>query len=196
MSGAVYIDNFILILVDIPDGCDPDAPTEPIVDDDPQFDPEDSIDGIQMVYNSSFEEVDIVSGKVVGYDHFLQYDENYTAPTISINTDPTYVHTGSNSIRLTSSDQAAFVCVAPRVYLIPGATYTVSYWVKGETSKAMEMGLVFGVVENGSPKDMVTNGVERQSSPVSPENERWQNHVCTFVAPNDRDYVSPYVSIP
>ncbi len=190
-GGAIYLDNFTVTLMEVPEGVDPSAPTEPAEDDEPRFDPADSVDGVQMIFNPSFEIVDTASGKPSGHDYLIQAGNEDTS--IGINTDPTYVRTGTNSVHLLNDGPGALVAVLPdHIPLTKGATYVLSYWVKGEATAQVfpYTGLVFGTDADGS---LETPGVESESTKISADPTRWQNVIVTFVAPSNRDYVHPYI---
>ncbi|MBQ2755177.1 MAG: carbohydrate binding domain-containing protein, partial [Oscillospiraceae bacterium] len=186
--GSVYVDDFKLTLVEVPEGVDPTAPTEPVEDDEPKFDPEDSVDGIQMVYNPSFEILDTASGEAASYTYLIQAgDEN---SYITVNTDPEKSRTGNNSIHLFNDGPGALVApyTAYRIPLTKGATYVISYWVKGEvTADVFPYTIMwFGTNADG---DLATT-VESETTKISADPARWQNVLVTFKAPADRDYVT------
>ena len=76
--------------------------------------------------NGSFEEVEY--GQAVG----VATTDGWDGSRMSLETNPENVYSGSNSLKMTCRDRAHTWAQVRCRYLIPGATYKVTYWVKGK----------------------------------------------------------------
>ena len=133
--------------------------------------------------NGSFESVE--DGKAVG----INVSSGWTGDSIVIETAEENVYEGSNSLKISSTDGGHTWAQVPARNLTPGATYQVSFWMKGELSRTDGKIPTFGydleqyTDNNGHNKAEFWGGLGKGAS--FPVTDEWQYCVEYFTLPDD-----------